>query len=80
MISDALLIFLPLRTLRELKNQHRLRRRLQAIFTASALTTCASVVSGVINASSIVYGYLVAASIEVGNVLSIYLPSLLLVI
>ena len=46
MISDALLIFLPLQTLRELKNQQRLRRRLQLIFTASALTTCASIVSG----------------------------------
>jgi hypothetical protein len=74
MISDALLIFLPLRTLRELKNQHRLRRRLQTIFTASAFTTCASIVSGALNASSIVYGYLVAVYIEVGNVLSFFLP------
>jgi hypothetical protein len=70
MISDALLIFLPLRTLRELKNQSRLRRRLQFIFAASALTTCASIVSGAFNLSKIAFGYIVVVEIEVSYVLS----------
>jgi hypothetical protein len=65
MISDALLIFLPLRTLRGLKNQPRLRARLQLIFTASALTTCASIVSGVFNLIKSQFGYMVVFEIEV---------------
>jgi hypothetical protein len=65
MISDALLIFLPLRTLRELKNHPRLRHRLQFVFAASALTTCASIVSGAFNLSRITFGYLVVVEIEV---------------
>ena len=74
MISDALLIFLPLRTLRGLRNQPRLRRRLQAIFAASALTTCASIVSGAFNLSKIAFGYIVVVEIEVSHVLSFSFP------
>jgi hypothetical protein len=77
MIADALLIFLPLRTLRELKNQPRLRRRLQSMFAASALTTCASIVSGAFNLSNIVFGYIVVVDIEV-KPFSIFCPPLLL--
>ena len=69
MISDALLIFLPLRTLRELKNQRRLRQRLQLIFTASALTTCASIVSGTFNLNHVGFGLLVVVEIEVQHLL-----------
>ena len=74
MIADALLIFFPLRTLRELKNQPRLRRRLQFIFTASALTTCASIVSGAFNLINAVFGYIVVVEIEVKHLLSFLLP------
>jgi hypothetical protein len=73
MIADAILIFLPLRTLRELKNQLRLRRRLQAIFAASALTTCASIVSGVANLCKIGFGYLVVVQLEVRYLLSFFI-------
>jgi hypothetical protein len=65
MISDALLIFLPLRALRELKNQQRLRQRLQLIFTASALTTSASIVSGAFNLYHVGFGLTVVVQIEV---------------
>jgi hypothetical protein len=65
MIADALLVFFPLRTLRGLKNQPRLRRRLQFIFAASTLTTCASVVSGAFNLSHLPFGYIVVVQIEV---------------
>jgi hypothetical protein len=74
MIADALLIFLPLRTLRELKNQPRLRRRLQSIFAASALTTSASIASSAFNLSSVLFGYIVAVQIEVRHGLSLPLP------
>ena len=69
MISDALLIFFPLRTLRELKNQPRLRIRLQLIFTASALTTCASIVTGAFNLIKSQFGYMVVFEIEVRHLL-----------
>jgi hypothetical protein len=69
MISDALLIFLPLRTLRMLKNHARLRRRLQYIFTASALTTCATIVSAACNLSKIGFGYYVVVQLEVSYVM-----------
>ena len=65
MISDALLIFLPLQTLRELKNQPRLRQRLQLIFTASALTTCASIVAGVFNLNKVGFGYFIVVHFDV---------------
>jgi hypothetical protein len=65
MVADALLVFLPLRTIRELKNEPRLRRRLQFIFAASALTTCASVVSAAFNLANIGFGYLVVVEMEV---------------
>jgi hypothetical protein len=65
MISDALLIFLPLRTLRHLKNQPRLRRRLQIIFAASALTTCASIITGVFIWLNIGFGYFIVVETEV---------------
>jgi hypothetical protein len=74
MISDAVLIFLPLRTLRQLKNQHHLRRRLQFIFAASALMTCASIVSGIFNLCNMGFGFTVAIGIEVSHMF--YLPSL----
>jgi hypothetical protein len=74
MIADALLIFLPLRILRELERNSHLRRRLQAIFTASALTTCASIVSGALNLIELPFGYIVMAEIEVSYVVSIALP------
>jgi hypothetical protein len=73
MISDALLIFLPLRILRQLKNQTGLRRRLQMIFAASALTTCASIANGAVNLSKIEFGITVTISIEVCQVLSLSL-------
>jgi hypothetical protein len=75
MTSDALLTFFPLRTFRQLKNQPRLRRRLQFIFAASALTTCASIVSGAFNLSDNGFGYSVVALIEVHHVLSSPSPS-----
>jgi hypothetical protein len=74
MISDTLLIFLPLRTLCELKNQSRLRRRLQLIFTASALTTCASIVSGIFNLKKVGFGYQIAIEMDVRHLL-FYLSS-----
>jgi hypothetical protein len=77
MIADTLLIFLPLRTLRELKNQPRLRRRLQSMFTASTLTTCASIVSGAFNLSNELFGYIVALDIEVKQ-FSVFCPPFLL--
>jgi hypothetical protein len=70
MIADVLLIYLPLRTLRELKNQPRLRRRLQFIFAASALATCASAVSSALNLSHLTFGYLIAVDVEVHHDLS----------
>ena len=70
MISDALIIYFPLRTLRALKNYSRLRLRLQFIFAASALTTCASIISGVFNLCDVGFGYTVAVEIEVSHVLS----------
>jgi hypothetical protein len=73
MISDALLIFFPLRTLRQLKDQTRLRQRLQAIFAASAFTTCASIANGAVNLSKIEFGITVTISIEVCHVLSLSL-------
>ena len=69
MISDALLIFLPLRTLRELKNQPGLRRRLQFTFAASAITTCASIITGVFNWYRIAFGYHVGIQMEVCRLL-----------
>jgi hypothetical protein len=69
MISDALLIFFPLRTLRQLKNHPGLRRRLQFTFAASAVTTCASINSGVFNWKRIQFGYQVAVLIEVHHLL-----------
>jgi hypothetical protein len=69
MISDALLIFFPLRTLRELKHQERLRQRLQLIFTASVLTTCASIVSGAFNLHRAGFGLLIVVEMEVRHLL-----------
>jgi hypothetical protein len=74
MISDALLIFLPLRTLRDLKNQPGLRRRLQFTFAASALTTCVSIVSGVLILRNIGIGYVVVVEIEVHRHLLTFVP------
>jgi hypothetical protein len=65
MISDILLIFFPLQTLRALKNQPRVRRRLQFIFAASALTTCTAIVSGTFNLRHILFGWIVTVEIEV---------------
>jgi hypothetical protein len=69
MISDALLVFLPLQTLRQLKNQPRLRRRLQFLFTASALTTCASIVAGIFNLNNVGFGYFIVVHSEVRHFL-----------
>jgi hypothetical protein len=74
MITDALLVFFPLRTLRELKNQPRLRRRLQAIFAASALTTCATIGYGAFMLSKLTFKLTVMNLIEVSHGLSLSLP------
>jgi hypothetical protein len=74
MIADALLVFFPLRTLRELKNQPRLRRRLQAIFAASALTTCATIGYGALLLSRLTFELTVMNFIEVSLGLSLSLP------
>jgi hypothetical protein len=65
MLSDALLIFLPLRTLHVLKNQPSLRRRLQFMFAASALTTCASIATGVFNWLGAEFWYVIVVELEV---------------
>jgi hypothetical protein len=65
MVSDALLIFLPLRTLHVLKNQPSLRRRLQFTFAASALTTCASIATGVFNWLGVEFWYALVVELEV---------------
>jgi hypothetical protein len=73
MLSDILLIFLPLRTLRVLKNQPSLRRRLQFMFAASALTTCASIATGVFNWLGVTFWYIIVVELEV----HIFFPTLL---
>jgi hypothetical protein len=75
MISDSVLIFLPLRTLRELRNQPRLRRRLQLIFTASVLTTCSSIVSSAFNLNKYQFAYFLAIELDVRRLLYLSPPS-----
>jgi hypothetical protein len=64
MIADATLIVLPLQTLRLLHGKTGLRRRLQAIFMASALTTMASIVNASFNLNKLGFALLVAAEME----------------
>jgi hypothetical protein len=67
MIADAILIVLPLGAFRVLKHNFKnLRRRLQIIFAASALTTVASIVSAAFNFSKESFPLLIASEIEVG--------------
>ena len=75
MIADATLIILPLYTIRFLHGNSSLRRRLQIIFMASALTTMASIVNAGFNLSELEFGLLVAALMEVRLILNSIVPS-----
>jgi hypothetical protein len=72
MIADTLLIFLPLRALRLLTHDASLRQRLSMIFTASALTTVASIVNAVVNFKKRDFGLLVAADVEVCRLIILF--------
>jgi hypothetical protein len=75
MIADATLIVLPLHTIRFLHGNSSLRRRLQVIFMASALTTMASIINAGFNLSQLEFGLLVAAEMEVRLIPNSTVPS-----
>ena len=64
MVADALLITLPIRTIRKLKGDISLRRRLFFIFAASCITTTVSLTQAILNILNVGFGVLVAAEME----------------
>ena len=65
MIADSLLIALPIATIRRLKGDDSMRRRLSFIFAASCITTSVSIVQAILNLMNVGFGVLVAAELEV---------------